>query len=322
MAADEQADIVVVGGINTDFLVQGPRLPAPGDNVRGHLFLESLGGKGANGAVGAARLGARVALVGRVGMDARGLALLEQLEGEGVDVGAVARDSGELTGVVLEMVDEAGRSQTLCAPGANRCMTVEDVMRAEERLSAARVLLAQLEVPLEVVSAAVHIARAAGSRVVLDPAPAMDLPEDLLEAVHVIRPNAREAEALTGVEVRDRDSARRAAENLLRRGVGGAVVASPGGSLVLSSEEELWLPDVALERADTTGAGDAFCAALAVALAEGKSLPEAARFAHEASALATLRLGALAGLPNREQVEARLARLGPSGTWPEPAPHH
>lgn len=320
MATGEQADIVVVGGINTDFLVQGPRLPGPGDHVQGHLFLESLGGRGANGAVGAVRLGARVALVGRVGMDARGLALLEQLEGEGVDIRSVARDPGEMTGVALEMVDERGRTQSLASPGANRGMTVADVMRAEERISAARVLLVQLEVPLSVVSAAVHLARAAGSRVVLDPAPAMSLPEELLEAVHVIRPNAEEAETLTGVEVRDRDSARRAAENLLRRGVGGAVVAAPGGSLVLSSEGELWLSDLALERADTTGAGDAFCAALAVALCEGKSLAEASRFAHEASALATLRLGALGGLPTREQVDSRLARLGPAGMWPESAP--
>jgi ribokinase len=320
MATGEQADIVVVGGINTDFLVQGPRLPVPGDNVQGHLFLESLGGKGAIGAVGAARLGARVALIGRVGMDARGLSLLEQLSDEGLDIGGVARDPSSLTGVVLEMVDEAGAKQTLAAPGANRSMRVSDVMQAEERISAASVLLIDLEVPLEVVSAAIHHARAAGTHVVLDPAPAMSLSEDLLEAVHVIRPNAQEAEALTGVEVCDRDSARQAAENLLRRGVGGVVVASPDGSLVVSSEGELWLPDLDVERADTTGAGDAFCAALSVALAEGKSLAQAARFAHEASALATMRLGALGGLPTREQVESRLAMLRPSALSPEAAP--
>lgn len=218
------------------------------------------------------------------------------------------------------MVDEAGRKQTLASPGANLCMRVADVMQAEERISAASVLLVDLEVPMDVVSAAVHHARAAGTRVVLDPAPAMSLPEDLLEAVHVIRPNAEEAEALTGVEVRDRSSARQAAENLLRRGVGGVVVASPDGSLVLSSEGELWLPDLSVERADTTGAGDAFCAALAVALTEGKSLAQAARFAHEASALATMRLGALGGLPTREQVESRLALLGPAGLSVEASP--
>ncbi len=320
MAGGEQADIVVVGGINTDFLVQGPRLPGPGDSIRGHLFLESLGGRGADGAVGAARLGARVALVGRVGMDARGLALLEQLEGEGVDIGAVGRDPTAMTGVNMEMVDEEGRRQSLSSPGANLCLKPSDILNAEERISAAHVLLVQLEVPLAAVSAAVHHARAAGTRVVLDPAPATSLPEDLLEAVHVIRPNAEEAEALTGVEVRDRNSARRAAENLLRRGVGGVVVASPEGSLVLSSEGELWLPDESLERADTTGAGDAFCAAISVALAEGRPLAEAARFAHEASALATMRLGALGGLPTREQVESRLALLGARGFLPEAAP--
>ncbi|MCP3137684.1 ribokinase [Pyxidicoccus xibeiensis] len=319
MASDVRADIVVVGGINTDFLVQGSRLPGPGEHAEGHLFLEGLGGKGANGAVGAARLGARVALVGRVGMDARGRALLEQLEGEGVDTGAVVRDPGATTGVSLEMVDEEGGTQSLGAPGANRRLTRDDVLRAEERISLARVLLVQLEVPLEAVSAAVHIARAAGLRVVLDPAPARELSEDLLEAVHVIRPNADEARVLTGVDVVDRTSARRAAENLLRRGVGAAVVAAPGGSLVLSSEGELWLPDRRVELADTTGAGDAFSAALAVAFSEGKTLAEAARFAHEASALATMRLGAFGGLPTRDQVESRLARLGPVALSPDGA---
>jgi ribokinase len=319
MAAGEEADIVVVGGINTDFLVQGARLPGPGESVEGNLFLESLGGKGAIGAVGAARLGARVALVGQVGMDARGLSLLGQLQGEGVEILGVARDPGASTGVVLEMVDEEGRKQTLASPGANQRMRTADVVRAEARISAARVLLVDLEVPLGVVSLAVHLARAAGARVVLDPAPPRELPEDLLEAVHIIRPNAAEAEVLTGVEVSGRASARRAAQNLLRRGVGTAVVAAPGGSLVLSSEGELWLPDLPVERADTTGAGDAFCAALCVALAEGRPLMDAARFAHAASALATMRLGALGGLPTRDQVELFVARLGPVALSPDAA---
>ncbi|MFP2927570.1 ribokinase [Pyxidicoccus sp. 3LG] len=320
MASDTRADVVVVGGISTDFLVQGPRLPGRDEHVEGHLFLEGLGGKGANGAVGAARLGARVALVGRVGMDARGLALLEQLEGEGVDIGAVVRDPGATTGVALEMVDEEGSSQSLAALGANRRLTRADVMNAEERISQASALLVQLEVPLEAVSAAVHIARAAGTHVVLDPAPARELSEDLLEAIHVIRPNADEARVLTGVEVTDRGSARHAAENLFARGVGAAVVAAPGGSLVLSPEGELWLPDMRVESVDTTGAGDAFSAALAVALAEGRSLAEAARFAHEASALATMRLGAFGGLPTRDQVESRIAHLGPVALSPDAAP--
>ncbi|MCK8501631.1 ribokinase [Myxococcus fulvus] len=319
MAARRQADILVVGGISTDFLVQGPRLPRQGQDVEGHLFLESLGGKGANASVAAARLGARATLVGRVGADARGLGLLEQLEGEGVDTLAVTRDPGASTGVVLEMVDESGHRQSLSAEGANRRMRVPDVLAAEERISRADVLLVQLEVPLEVVVAAVHVARAAGTHVLLDPAPPTVLPEELLEAVHVIRLNDLEAEVLTGVEVVDRASARQAAENLLRRGVGSAVVAAPQGNLLLGSEGELWLPNLPVDWVDTTGAGDAFSAALCVALGERRSLSDAARFAHATSALATMRLGALSGLPNREQVESFMARLAMSALSGESA---
>lgn len=318
MAPRRQADILVVGGINTDFLVQGPRLPRAGENVEGHLFLESLGGKGANAAVAAARLGARSTLVGRVGMDARGLALLEQLEGEGVETRAVSRDPGFSTGVVLEMVDESGRRQSLSAEGANRRLAVADVIAAEARITSADVLLVQLEVPLDAVIAAVHIARAAGMHVVLDPAPPITLPEELLEAVHIIRLNDVEAEVLTGLEVVDRDSARRAAENLLRRGVGTAVVAAPEGNLLLGTEGELWLPNLPVDWVDTTGAGDAFSAALCVALGERRSLADAARFAHATAALATMRLGALSGLPNREQVDSFMARVDSLALSPEP----
>ncbi|MCP3164272.1 ribokinase [Myxococcus qinghaiensis] len=314
MAPRRQADILVVGGINTDFLVQGPRLPRAGEHVEGHLFLESLGGKGANAAVAASRLGARSTLLGRVGMDARGLALLEQLEGEGVETRAVSRDPGFSTGVVLEMVDESGRRQSLSAEGANRRLSVADVIAAEDRISGADVLLAQLAA----VIAAVHIARAAGTHVVLDPAPPSTLPEELLEAVHVIRLNDAEAEVLTGLEVVDRDSARRAAENLLRRGVGTAVVAAPQGTLLLGTESELWLPNLPVDWVDTTGAGDAFSAALCVALGERRSLTDAARFAHATAALATMRLGALSGLPNRDQVVSFMARIDSLALSPEP----
>src|SRR5215217_5637118 len=318
MAPRRQADILVVGGINTDFLVQGPRLPRTGEYVEGYFFLESLGGKGGNAAVAASRLGARSTLLGRVGMDARGLALLEQLDGEGVETRAVSRDPGFSTGVVLEMVDESGRRQSLSAEGANRRLTVADVIAAEERISRADVLLAQLEVPLSAVIAAVHIARAAGTHVVLDPAPPSTLPEELLEAVHVIRLNDAEAEVLTGLEVVDRDSARRAAENLLRRGVGTAVVAAPQGTLLLGTESELWLPNLPVDWVDTTGAGDAFSAALCVALGERRSLTDAARFAHATAALATMRLGALSGLPNRDQVVSFMARIDSLALSPEP----
>jgi ribokinase len=309
VAVTEQLDVVVVGGVATDYLVHGPSLPEPGGSVVGDFFLTALGGKGANGAVAAVRLGARAALVARVGADERGQRQVAQLARQGVKMDAVVLDPEASSGVTLVMVDGGGKKQSLSSPGANRRLSVLDVTRAAEQIAAARVLLVQLEVPLEAVRAAVRLARAAGARVVLDPAPAVPLPEELLGDVHIIRPNASEAETLTGVAVRDRASARRAASNLLRRGVGAAVISAPDGSLLLSPDGELWLPNLPVESVDSTGAGDAFAAALAVAMAEEQPLFDAVRFAHAASALATTRLGAQAGLPRREEVLALLAGL-------------
>ncbi|WP_223641780.1 ribokinase [Corallococcus sp. EGB] len=302
--------IVVVGGVATDYLVRGPSLPEPGGSAEGGIFQEALGGKGANGAVAAVRLGADATLVARVGTDRRGLEQLASLEREGVALESVASDTEAPSGAVLVMVDGGGRKQTFSAPGANHRLSIRDVLRNAERIAAANVLLVQLEVPLDVVQAAVRLARAAGMRVVLDPAPARPLPEVLLEDVHVIRPNAKEARALTGISVRDRASARRAARNLLMRGVGAAIIAAPGGSLLVSGEQEAWLPELPVDSVDSTGAGDAFSAALAVALAESQPLLAAARFAQAAAAIATTRVGAQAGLPYRDEVLGLLSDVG------------
>ncbi|WP_338866722.1 ribokinase [Myxococcus stipitatus] len=318
MAPRRQADIVVVGGISTDFRVQGPRLPKPGERVEGYSFQEQLGGKGAHGAVAVARLGARATLVGRVGMDVRGMSLLEQLEEEGVETRAVARDPGVSTGVAMEMVDESGRAQCLGVTGANRRLSVQDVSSAEERITRADVLLAQLGVPLEAVVAAVHIARAAGAHIVLAPTSVTSLPEELLEAVHVVCLGGAEAAVLTGLDVGDLDSARQAAENMVRRGAGAVVVAAPQGHLLLGNEGELWLPNLPVDWVDTAGAREAFSAAVAVALGEKRSLVDAVRFAHATSALTTMRLGAMSGLPDRDEVESFIARLESQALF---APH-
>jgi ribokinase len=312
----EERDVVVVGGANTDFLVRGPSLPRPGRSVEGDTFQQAPGGKGANQAVAAARLGAAAALVARVGSDDRGDAILSRLADELVDASAVYRDPETETGAVLVMVDASGEKQTMAALGANRNLAVRDVLRAGKLLANARVVLLQLEVPVETVEAAVRLARAAGARVVLDPAPPHELGEELLEGVHVIRCNAVEAEALTGIEVIDRTSARKAAANLMRRGVQAAIIGAPGGNLLLSSDGELWLPHLDVQVVDTTGAGDAFSAALAVCIAKGEDLASAARFANTAAALKTTRLGAQAGLPRREEV---LRLLSQSEAAPAPA---
>ena len=311
MATGRQWDVTVVGGANWDFLVRGPSLPTRGQTVRGDAFQEAPGGKGANQAVAAARLGARVAFVGRVGADARGDQILDRLRTEGIDTEYVVRDSMAATDVAVIQVGGDGEKQILTAPGANGRLSVADVTVARTRLERAAVLLVQLEPPLDVVEASVRIAHDAGTRVVLDPAPARPLPDSLLRRVYLIRPNSDEASAITGVAVRDRPTAHEAARALLDRGVGAAVIeAGPAGDLMVWShngdERERWLPRVPVDAIDATGAGDAFAAALAVMIANERPFEEAGPFASAAAALTTTKLGAQAALPTRAQVEALL----------------
>lgn len=308
----EPIDVLVVGGANTDFLVKGPSLPKPGSTIEGDQFQEAPGGKGANQAVAAARLGAKTALVARVGTDERGVAILAKLRSEDVGVGEVSGDGEAATGVAIVMVDAAGEKQIMTAPGANRRVTVRDIAQAGELIASARVVLLQLELPMEAVEAAIRLGRAAGARIILNPAPPGQLSEALLRDVHIIRPNAIEAEALTGIRIVDQATARQAAENLIRRGVGAAIVGAPGGNLVLSSDGEFFMPYLPVEAVDSTGAGDAFAAALAVSIAKGEDLADAAHFANAAAALKTTKLGAQAGLPHREEVLNLLARFEPS----------
>jgi ribokinase len=297
------SSIVVVGGVNTDFLVRGPRLPGRGETLEGEVFQEALGGKGANQAVAIARLGGRSRLIARVGAEERGARMLEQLAAEGVDVAAVRRDPDAATGVALILVEHSGEKEILTAPGANRRVTEEDVESAKEVIASASVLLAQLEVPVPVVAHALRLARAAGVRTVLDPAPAVPLPDDVLQLIDVIRPNATEAETLTGVAVRDPPSAKRAAGVLLSRGAGAVIVqAGDGGDLLVAGSEERFFRRLPVARVDATGAGDAFAAALAVGLAEGETVERAAALGNAAAALATTKLGAQAGLPRRADV--------------------
>jgi ribokinase len=300
---DTRYDVVVVGKANVDYLVRGPRLPQPGQSVNGELFQEAPGGKGANQAVGAARLGAASALVARIGNDVRGDSIVEALITEGVAVDHVVRDPSAFTGVALCQVGGDGEKQILSAAGANARLCPDDVRAAADALRSARVVLLQLGVPLPAVEEAIRIGRSAGARIVLDPGPPAPLRDELLAQVDVIRPNCSEARALTDVEVVDRRSAHAAAVALLRRGVGAvAVQAGDQGDLLLWRDGELWLPRFDVGRLDATGAGDAFASAFAVSLAEGRSIAEAGPFASAAAALATTVLGAQASLPRRAAV--------------------
>ncbi|MGQ0550628.1 MAG: ribokinase [Armatimonadota bacterium] len=313
--------VTVVGSLNTDLVVKAPRLPEVGETVPGGTFATFPGGKGANQAVAAARLRARVVMVGRVGNDAFGQRLRQGLASEGIDVTHLRADPEAPSGVALITVDSVGRNTIVVASGANMRLTAADVEAARASIEQSHVLLLQLEVPLEAVERAASIAHAAGCRVILDPAPAPDrpLPDGLYRHLDVVNPNEVEARALSGTAITDAATARAAAEHLLARGcravviklgdrgayvaVGVGHVAGDGPDRVLSPVR-LAIPGISVEAVDTTAAGDAFAAALAVAIAEGKDLLAAARFANAAGALSVTRMGAQPSMPSREDVAA------------------
>lgn len=296
------AHIVVVGSANTDMVVRVPRIPSPGETVTGGTFFQADGGKGANQAVAAARFGARVALVARVGADELGDHVVAGLQTEGIDVRHVGGDPEAPTGVALIVVDSEGENAIAVAPGANARLSVDDVEAVRPAIEAADALLLQLETPLDSVERAASIANVAEVPVILNPAPARPLPDSLLAQVDVLTPNEGEVRALGGAA----EPAVAAAE-LLRRGVSAVVVTlGATGALVLSEAGEVWLPAFAVEAVDTTAAGDAFNGALATSLAEGLGLEAAVRKGCAAGALAATIAGARPSLPIRARVEAFL----------------
>jgi ribokinase len=304
-------DVVVLGGANIDYLVRGEKLPKAGETIDGIEFLKAGGGKGANQAVAAARLGARVAFIGRVGRDDSGDELLGLLRKEKIDVRHVTRDPKAASGVALVMIDCAAEKQIMVAPGANHRVTPREVRRAKEIISRAQVLLTQFEIPMESVVEAARIAGEAGVPMIIDPAPAQAVPHELINRAAIIRPNSAEAEAITGMKVKDLASAREAARRLLELGAGAVATQAgdQGDLLVWSSGEELFrrLP---VKAVDATGAGDAFAGALAVALSEKRSLLEAGAFANAAAALATTKFGAQPAMPYRDDVIRLMRRSG------------
>jgi ribokinase len=286
--------VVVVGSINADLVVVTERLPAPGETVSGGRFARHGGGKSANQAVAAARLGAEVALIGAVGEDELGAAAVAELEAEGVDVSGVTRVA-DATGVALIVVDAAGENQIAIAAGANGALGAEHA----PALDGDGVLLLGFEVGDAAVSAAAQAAAAAGWTVILNPAPPREIPAAVLAARPLLTPNAHEAARLTGAD--DPEAAARA----LRERTGAPVLVTLGadGVLVLDGAAER-IPAPRVDVVDTTGAGDTFNGALAAELAAGRRLGEAARFAVAAAALSTTGEGARGGMPRREEVAA------------------
>jgi ribokinase len=296
-------DVVVVGSINHDLTVVADRLPRPGETVLGTEHHSGPGGKGANQAVAVARLEGRVAMIGRVGDDDQGRTMAEVLEAERVDVSRVIRDPTAATGLAVITVDAAGENSIVVSPGANRFLDADQVRSDAEVIAAAPVVLTQLEIPMDAVLEAASIA---AGRFLLNPAPAQALSNDLLALVDVLLPNRSElAGLIDGEEPTNNDEV----VDMARAIAGpGAVVVTLGaeGALVVEGTEATHVPSPQLEVVDTTGAGDAFCGAVARSLAQGGSLTEAVRWGVAAGAIATTRPGAQSALPTLGELRSFL----------------
>ncbi|HET6413872.1 MAG TPA: ribokinase [Anaeromyxobacter sp.] len=296
-------EVVVVGSINMDLVVRTVRLPEPGETVSGKSFAQIPGGKGANQAVAAARLGARTAMVGCLGDDAFGAELERVLAADGIDCRAVRKVPGVPTGVALIEVDDAGRNHIVVVPGGNGRLEVADVRAQEKLLAGARAVVLQLEIPLETVIFTAARARALGKLVVLNPAPAQPLPPELLAAADYLVPNELEAAALTGCRVDSPAAAEEAARSLRGQGARNVIVTLGALGVLSATEGEVrHHPARPVRAVDSTAAGDTFIGGLCTALVEGRSLDRAVAFAQAAAAISVTRPGAQTSIPRRDEV--------------------
>lgn len=299
--------ILVFGSINMDLTTYVPKLPRPGETLRGDSYITVPGGKGSNQAVACARLGAETMFFGRVGNDTFGPEVLDIVAKENVDVSQVIKDPQADTGLAVISVDQNAENSIILIPGANMAIDESDVERAKAKMGDASVLMVQLEISLEPAFQAARIAKALALKVVFDPAPAYPIPDDVFQSIDFITPNEVETEALVGFKPTDPQEAAKAAKILREKGVGtviiklgaqGAYYDSPDGSGLVSAFK--------VNAIDTVAAGDAFNAGLAVAITEGKSILEAVRWGAAAGAIATTRKGALPAMPYRQELDQLL----------------
>jgi ribokinase len=303
--------IVVAGSSNTDMIVKVPRIPKPGETILGGRFSTAAGGKGANQAVAAARAGGEVIFIARVGDDMFGGQAVEGFRNDNIDVRFVKTDKTEPSGVALIFVDAKGENSIAVASGANAALSAADIEEAREIIISADILLMQLETPLETVKKAAQIAKSAGVKVILNPAPAAVLDDEILGSISLITPNETEAELLTGIPVTEPSSAEKAADLLIKKGIETVVITlGSKGALLKSKEQTELIGGFKVNAVDTTAAGDVFNGSLAVAIAEGRSMAEAVRFACAAAALSVTRLGAQPSAPGREEINSFLTRRG------------
>lgn len=301
-----EAEVVVVGSLNMDLVARALRLPVPGETLLGHGFSTVPGGKGANQAVAAARLGARTAMIGCVGDDAFGRQLRAGLEADRIDCRAVRSVAGEASGVALIVVDESGRNGIVVVPGANGKLVPEDVDRHAALLAGARVVALQLEVPLATVEHAARTARGLGKTVVLNPAPAQPLAPGVLACADFLVPNEIEAAALTGLAVDSAQATMEAGRQLRAQGAANVLVTlGERGVVVVTAAGAEHFPAPRVEAVDTTAAGDTFIGGFCAALARGRSVVDAVAFAQAAAAISVTRPGAQTSIPFEREVSAR-----------------
>ena len=296
------AKIVVVGSFNTDLVSYMKRMPRPGETVHGDTFVTGAGGKGSNQAVAAARLGADVTFIGRLGKDVFANLAYEIWDAEGVNHQFVVQDEQHATGVAPIFVDSAGENMIVVVLGANSRVRSKDIDAARERIAAADVLVAQLEINYDMVTYALQVAKEVGITTILNPAPAASLSKETIELADYLTPNETELESLSGGPITDVIDA---AQSLMTRDDQTVIVTMGAqGAQIVSKDRNALLPTFKVNVVDTTGAGDAFNAALALALAEGKALENAVRFANATAALCVTKAGAAGSAPYRADVDA------------------
>ena len=301
--------IVVIGSTNTDMVIKTGHLPTPGETILGGEFLMNPGGKGANQAVAASRLGGDVAFISKTGNDIFGEQSVENLRRESVNTENMIVDQENPSGVALITVDSKAENCIVVAPGSNMALKPDDIDKAIKQIGMAEIVLLQLEIPIETVEYAARIAYRNKKKVVLNPAPAQKLSDSILKTIHILTPNETEAEILTGVKVTNTDTAEKAAQILKKKGVEIIIITmGANGAFIHTDSLSELIPAPEVKAVDTTAAGDTFNGALAVAVSEGFNIREAVQFANKAASIAVTRLGAQASTPYRSEVSEKRVR--------------
>ncbi len=296
--------IVVIGSCNTDMVINTEHLPLPGETIIGGKFFMNAGGKGANQAVAAARLGGNVCFMAKVGNDHFGSRSIEQYKAEGINVDHILVDSEQPSGVALIMVDSKGENCIAVASGANAMLRPEDIDKAEGLIEHGDIVLMQLETPLETVEYVARMAKERQKKVILNPAPALHLPDSLLNNLYMIIANETETEYISGIKITDMESICRAADIISERGVENVVITlGSKGAFIKESGAYHKVPAIKVKAVDATAAGDTFCGALCVALAEKRSILDAVEFANKCASITVTRMGAQSSLPYRNEID-------------------